>query len=78
MEDLSKETLVILSIEKLEVDLRALSQLSPWFLHFPIPFFPILPIIPPQFPFPPCCFLVPMASAKVSGVGVSVDIRKGF
>ena len=46
LEDLSKETLVILSIEKLEVDLRALSQLSPWFLHFPIPFFPILPIIP--------------------------------
>ena len=41
-------------------------------------FLPILPIIP-QFPFSlPVVFWFPRASAKVSGVGVNVDIREAF
>ena len=52
-------SLVILSIGKLAVDWRALSQLSPQFLHFPISIppnshssqFPFLPIpVPPNYP----------------------------
>ena len=90
LEDLSKKTLVIFTLESWKwirvwsPVWSSISQLP--FLPIPIPpnshssqlpFFPILPIIP-SIPYSSVLFWFPSAPAKVSGVGVQVDIREGL